>query len=343
MKKISLCVPSYNRPDTLSQLINSFVNQKYKNKELVISDDSTTDEIKNIVRQYSLPEIKYSHNKPNLGLAKNLFKSMENASGDYLIILGDDDVLLNAGVLGEYVKIFEKYPKVDFIYSNLVQFSEKLAIETSINFSKEDKYFKKGEDSMKNIWIRSIFIGGMGFRNSKKIRDMYPMKKILHPQMELVGNIINNGDSYLTEKHNIGFRSHNNQIIFHALKDKKFRQEGEHMVVEIHSIFEKLKSKYNLSLDFDFFAKLVIDLQFIMTFKEKMNLGTKIMEENYKKFCDLSQVAKDSKKLRLAYLLSKYLPSFLIYMLRKCAILLVQIIRFKENKIHKRSLDTIIQ
>ena len=91
--KISLCVPTYNRPETLSQLINSFLKQDYPNKELVISDDTPNDSIYNLVKETNSNEIKYFRNNPGLGFSQNLLKAMERATGDYLILLGDDDIL----------------------------------------------------------------------------------------------------------------------------------------------------------------------------------------------------------------------------------------------------------
>src|SRR5882757_3279723 len=126
MHKISLCVPTYNRPETLKQLIHSFLKQDYRDKELIISDDTPNDSVEKLIKTYKNKSIKYFHNSPGLGFSQNLFKAIDHATGDYLIILGDDDVLLHKHVLSDYVKVFEEKPSVGFIYSNQVQFSTEL-------------------------------------------------------------------------------------------------------------------------------------------------------------------------------------------------------------------------
>ncbi len=316
MKKISLCVTGYKRPDTLKQLINSYLKQDYSNKELIISDNTPDDTVKKAVLSYENKSIKYFHNKINLGVARNILASMERATGDYLILLGDDDALLNTHVLSEYVKTFDSHPKVGFIYSNMIQFSNDLKVQYIINFTNKNKLFKKGESAMNNILIRSIFIGGIGIRNIKSQFKFYPTKKMLHPQVEFIGNIINNYDAFLLAKNNIAFRSHEDQIIFRALKDKQERQGGAHMTVEIPEVFELLTKKYKLNLNTDLIVKQLIDLQTVMMLKEKSILGNELMEENYKKFSSQFNVVRNSKKFKLYFILAKIIPGEFIKIIR---------------------------
>jgi glycosyltransferase involved in cell wall biosynthesis len=329
MKRISVCVPTYNRPETLRQLINSFLKQDYKNKELVISDDSTNNLVEKTVKSFNNESIKYYKNNPSLRFATNLITSIKRASGDYIVILGDDDVFFKNNVLTKYVKVFNKYPSVGFIYGNLVQFSNKLEIEYIItNFSKDTLYRKK-EDAMENIWTRSIFIGGIGLRNTKDLPDMYPNKNILHPQVELVGNIINKSDAFGLADYSIGIRSHDDQIIFHALKNKKIREDGEHVNVELFKIFKKLKHSYRLSLGTAFLERQLLNQYYVMIFKEKSVLGNSFMDENYQKFKQLSPVANTSKKLYVLYVFASVLPRWSIRHLRNTAL---HIVRFRNMK-----------
>lgn len=342
MKKISVCVPTYNRPDTLLQLITSFNRQDYPNKELVLSDDSPSDVIKNLVEELNNNDIRYFHNLPGLGFSSNLRKTIERAKGNYIILLGDDDILLDSSALSSYITAFDKNPTVNFIYSNMVQFDNDMKVESVITFASKDRLFKKGKSAMENIWIRSIFIGGIGIRNIDNITKFYPLKKILHPQVEFIGNIINEADAYLLAKQNIGFRSHNDQIIFRALKNKKIRQEGNHMTVELFEIFTFLKKKYNLSMNFDFAAKELVNQQVVMMFKEKSNLGIHAMQNNYRKFCELSSFAKNSTKLKIGYLSALILPSFSITFLRKMVIAILRMKNKSQYKKYERKIQTMI-
>jgi len=162
MKKISVCVPAYNRPDTLEQLIHSFIKQDYPNKELVISDDSPNNSIAALVKKYPKRGIRYVHNTPGLGFAFNLLHSLTLAKGDVIVILGDDDVFFSKKSLQEYVLIFDKHPSVSYVYTNAVQFSENLNIELEYKHFAVSTIYKKGDEAMRHMWLSSLFIGGMG-------------------------------------------------------------------------------------------------------------------------------------------------------------------------------------
>lgn len=309
MKKISVCVPTYKRPEMLRQLINSYLKQDYKNKELILCDDSPDDSTKNLVDDLGKASIKYYRNKTSLGFSRNLFKALGKATGDYLFIIGDDDVLLNETVLSDYVKIFNSESSVGFIYANQIQFSGNMNVDYIMNFTTRNKLLKMGKDAMENVLIRSIFIGGIGVRNSKDLLALYPSKKILHPQVEFIGNIINRSDAYLLAKNHVGFRAHGGQIIFSALKDKKVRQAGDHMTIELLNIFKKINKKYLLNMRPEFLERQLIELQIIMLFKEKIILGSKNMEKSYRNFCAVSSEARNSMKFKLAFFTAKILPS----------------------------------
>jgi hypothetical protein len=186
--------------------------------------------------------------------------------------------------------------------------------------------------------MRSLFIGGLGIRNTKNILRYYPKDKTLYPQVEFIGNIVNNYDSYLLNENNIGFRSHDNQIIFRALKDKTLRQEGDHTTVEFFSIFNKLKKKYKLKITSEFLENELINLQFILMFKEKSNLGSKGMAENYYKFTELSTRVKMSKKLKIGFYLAYILPSISIIYIRKLSFVLMNLLNKQLFIYYKKNL-----
>ena len=72
---ISICVPTYNRPESLINLLNSLVLQTKKNFEVCISDNCSKKNIYNLVSPYKKKlNIKINKNKKNLGFALNLLK-----------------------------------------------------------------------------------------------------------------------------------------------------------------------------------------------------------------------------------------------------------------------------
>jgi len=91
---ISICIPTYQRPDLLCQTIASCLDQTYSDIEIVICDDSKDDASDQMVRGLNEEKIRYYRNQPSLGQARNVNRLFDLARGDRLVLLHDDDLLL---------------------------------------------------------------------------------------------------------------------------------------------------------------------------------------------------------------------------------------------------------
>ncbi|WP_199248734.1 glycosyltransferase [[Phormidium] sp. ETS-05] len=136
-----MVIPTYNHAPYLATAINSVIAQTYDNWELIISDNASTDNTKNILEHYQdNPKIKINFNSRNLGMFANLNLAIEHSSGDYIIILCSDDLLLPT-CLETNLNLLEQYPEAklgvgsfklinyagEYIPSNLVYFYEQIA------------------------------------------------------------------------------------------------------------------------------------------------------------------------------------------------------------------------
>ncbi len=87
---ISVLMTTYNKAFFLNLTLAAYVKQSYKEFELVIVDDGSTDNTKTIVEKYSsLLNIKYLY-QTNMGISKAKRRALENASYDYVILTDDD-------------------------------------------------------------------------------------------------------------------------------------------------------------------------------------------------------------------------------------------------------------
>lgn len=93
MPKISVIIPTYNRADLLPRAINSVLNQTFKDFELIIVDDGSTDNTKEIVSEYLKKDnrIKYIYQENSGGPAKPKNVGIKNSKGKYIAILDSDD------------------------------------------------------------------------------------------------------------------------------------------------------------------------------------------------------------------------------------------------------------
>jgi len=93
---VSIICLCYNHEQFVVESLNSVLNQSYKNIELIIADDCSTDSsektIKNWLENY--PDIQFISNETNLGNTKTFNKALKIAKGNYVIDLAADDILM---------------------------------------------------------------------------------------------------------------------------------------------------------------------------------------------------------------------------------------------------------
>lgn len=113
---ISIGIPAYKKPQYVVRCLDSIVKQDYKRLEVIISDDSPDEDIKEAIQPYSkLLDIKYYHNQPALKSPKNWNNALDKSSGDYVLLMHQDDWFHASDALSTYVKAFED-ASVDFVF-----------------------------------------------------------------------------------------------------------------------------------------------------------------------------------------------------------------------------------
>ena len=96
--KVSVIIPCYNGEKFIAEAIGSVLNQTYQNWELIIVDDGSTDNSKNIIQKYTTSNNKITliEHKYNKGIAKTKNTGTVNAKGKYIAFLDQDDVWLKS-------------------------------------------------------------------------------------------------------------------------------------------------------------------------------------------------------------------------------------------------------
>lgn len=90
---VSICIPTYNRANYITKAIDSALSQTYKNIEVIVVDNASTDNTEEIVSSYSDPRLKYVRNSENLGLFGNFNRCIELYNGCFLHILHSDEYI----------------------------------------------------------------------------------------------------------------------------------------------------------------------------------------------------------------------------------------------------------
>lgn len=115
---VSIVLPTYNGSKYVRQSIESCLNQTYRNIELIVVDDCSTDNTAEIVRSFADPRIKYIWNEKNQKLPRSLNIGFAAATGDYLTWTSDDNQYLSTA-LEEMLAFLKSRPDVDFVYTDV--------------------------------------------------------------------------------------------------------------------------------------------------------------------------------------------------------------------------------
>jgi len=109
--KVSVCIPTYNYGRFIGDAIESVLAQTFDDFELVVVDNCSTDDTREIVERYAARDVRivYYINDTNLGMVGNWNRCLELARGMYVKILCADDVLLPE-CLERSVRALDEFP-----------------------------------------------------------------------------------------------------------------------------------------------------------------------------------------------------------------------------------------
>lgn len=115
MIKFSVLIPTRNRLEYLKHAIRSVLRQDYDHWEIVVSDNDSEEDIKGYVASLADPRIKYSRTEKFLSVTENWNRALVNSGGDYIIMMGDDDCLLQ-GYFNQTSDLIKTYQFPDLLY-----------------------------------------------------------------------------------------------------------------------------------------------------------------------------------------------------------------------------------
>ena len=109
MPFVSFCFTTYKRPDILITTVKSILLQTFQDYEIVISDNDPECSGQKITEVVKDTRIKYFANEENLGMKKSFNKSLERSTGEYIVMIADDDPVY-PDMLETLVNLRNKYP-----------------------------------------------------------------------------------------------------------------------------------------------------------------------------------------------------------------------------------------
>jgi glycosyltransferase involved in cell wall biosynthesis len=96
--KITIVIPTKNRVENLRRSIATCLMQKYKDLEIIVSDNASNDNTEQIVKEIKDPRIKYFNTGKPLSMTSNFEFALKNVDSDYVMYIGDDDGVVPGGI-----------------------------------------------------------------------------------------------------------------------------------------------------------------------------------------------------------------------------------------------------
>ena len=119
--KVSICIPTYNRKDYLQETLESIFAQTYKDYEIVIVDDGSTDGTEEMIRNLDFPVTYYWQENSGDAAARN--KLVELAEGDYISFIDSDDLLM-PDAIERMVNVLESEAGQAIVYGSYLRIDE---------------------------------------------------------------------------------------------------------------------------------------------------------------------------------------------------------------------------
>lgn len=117
--KISILMPSYNDEAFIAKSIHSVLNQNYQNWELIIVDDGSTDNTKEIILSFKDTRIHYIYQE-NSGQLNALLKASQKFQGDFVMLFHSDDLLAESQALSRLANELQDNPQIKGLYADFI-------------------------------------------------------------------------------------------------------------------------------------------------------------------------------------------------------------------------------
>jgi abequosyltransferase len=166
---VSICILSYNRPETLMRLLKTIDTKPSEDIEIVVCEDSSPrqEEIRQVIaqfREFSKYKVLYSENSKNLGYDGTLCELVKQANGVWLVFMGDDDEFV-PGALDKVIDFLGQHSELGYVLKSHYLIHDNQRKENFRYFS-QTVFFTPGEATYIELFRKSVFIAGFMIRRA---------------------------------------------------------------------------------------------------------------------------------------------------------------------------------
>lgn len=167
MPSVSICILSYNRPETLLRLLRTIDTTRADKIEVIVCEDSSPrqQEIREVVTDFKAQQsypVLYSENEKNLGYDGTFCELVKRASGKWLVFMGDDDEFV-PGAIDKVLSFLDHNPNLGYLLKSHYLVHDDQTKERFRYFG-QSEFFNPGVDAYVELFRKSVFIAGFAIR-----------------------------------------------------------------------------------------------------------------------------------------------------------------------------------
>lgn len=144
MSRVSICIPTYNSSRYIRETIKSVLDSNYTDFEVVVNDNASADNTKDIVGSFKDRRIRFYQNRSNLGPTRNWNCALQKASGEFIGLLYSDD-LIGPFWLTLAVHVLDKHPHIGWVATSFLVINDKGKPIQSVSRFPESREYSRSE------------------------------------------------------------------------------------------------------------------------------------------------------------------------------------------------------
>ena len=180
MPVVSICSQILNQTGFAKEMIQTVIDQTYKDWELLIVDDGSTEDLKGLIESFKDPRIQYFRFDENQGVPKGTNYALKRATGKYICLVAADE-FLEKNKLKEQVEYLESHTNVDCVWG--LPGGSGMGMQPPGGIwplgprPEWEQYALRAHNRSREAWLRTLVmlenipVGGCGLMMKKSVMD----------------------------------------------------------------------------------------------------------------------------------------------------------------------------